>query len=160
MPTSKHHELLHQLSPAQCLALEAIDRGASQAAAAEAASVDRTTVARWIAAHPAFIAELNRRKADRAACTAHETLEATQLAIETVRSALSDGDVNVALKWLRLTGVYPEVTTGPTTADQAIEEHRLSMPNKGDRANEHLLGIASTADAYADLAARLASTTP
>ena len=66
MTESHRYKVLHELSPIQATALGLLDTGVSHAEAALAAGVDRTTVSRWATRHPAFIAELNRRKEERA----------------------------------------------------------------------------------------------
>lgn len=156
IPSESNH-LLHQLTPAQLLALDALDSGATQRQAAELADVDRTTVGRWSSKHPEFIAELNRRKIDRS--RAMETLvgETTQLAIEQVRMAIESGDPALAIQWLKLCELETRrPTCGPTTSSEVVEQHRLQMPNKHESANAHLLGEPTTKEAAENLREMLA----
>ena len=55
---------LLQLAPRQEAAIELLLSGKCDAATAEALGIHRTTIARWRAAHPAFQAELARRRAE------------------------------------------------------------------------------------------------
>ena len=90
-------------------------------------------MSRWATRHPAFLAELNRRKTDRALAAARRIDELTLRAIEAVEKAVEGGDPGVALQWLRLRGLT-DVTTrpeGPTSAAGAIEARRRSLPAHG-----------------------------
>ena len=122
------YKLLHQLSPAQSIAIESLDTGASHCEAAEAASVSRTTVSRWATNHPAFVAELNRRKSDRADRNAQRIDDLILMSIETVARAVEDGDSSIAMAVLKQLGVNSITALhGPTDAESFIEERRLAL---------------------------------
>ena len=52
--------------------------------------------------HPAFVAELNRRKVERAENLATRTDLLTTSALEIVQRAVQEGDLSAALAWMRL----------------------------------------------------------
>ena len=64
MTTTASYRPLHQLTASQQLAVTALAAGATHGEAAEEAGVHRVTVTRWARHHPAFIAELNRLRAE------------------------------------------------------------------------------------------------
>ncbi len=126
---SDRDQLLHELTPQQSKALEALDSGATHTDTAALVGVDRTTVSRWTRRHPAFVAELNRRKVERAERTRNQVEEVTMKAIRLIGEAIGDGDVKAALSWIRSSGVAGVVDTeaGPLTVDEFIEHTRQTM---------------------------------
>ena len=151
------YQLLHELSPAQCIAMAALDEGATHQEAAEAAGVDRTTVSRWCSKHPAFRAELNQRKQRRAAESAKRVARLTEGALDAVESAIREGDAGLALHWLKLRGVshLSGFPTGSTDPEVFIEEHRQTLRPEHERILDATLGNPTRKDAMDDLLRRL-----
>jgi hypothetical protein len=106
------YKLLLRLNPSQALAVEVLDRGGTHAEAAEAAGVDRTTVARWARHHPAFIAEINRRRLDRARSNERALADIDSKALAVLAEALDSGDPDLAFRWFKLRGLGG-LTNGP-----------------------------------------------
>jgi hypothetical protein len=98
-------EALHRLTERQVLALDALLTGATHAEAAELAGVHRVTVTKWASRHPAFVAEMNRRRGERTDAVADAVLDVTLKAVGVARSAVEAGDADAALAWLKLAGV-------------------------------------------------------
>jgi hypothetical protein len=129
------YKSLHELTPSQTLALDVLDRGGTHAEAADVAGVDRTTVSRWATQHPAFVAELNRRKTERAERNARRIEELTLVAIENVGVALANGDLGTSMQWLKTFGVgsITDQPLGPTTVAAFIEARRNRLPTASER---------------------------
>lgn len=112
-------------SPAQLRAIEALALGATFAAAAEAAGVDRTTVYRWRRDDAAFVAGLNRALRDRADAMRAELEGLAAEAVETIRQLMRSGSEGVRLRAahaaLSLSGGLEVPSHGPTEAE-AIRE--------------------------------------
>jgi|GEM_PF-1804567 len=125
------YRLLLELNPSQALAVEVIDRGGSHAEAAEAAGVDRTTVSRWVSRHPAVIAELNRRRLDRARSNARVLAETDRKALACIADALESGDPNLALQWFKIRDLanLTGCVVGPTDATVVIQDRASTLPN-------------------------------
>lgn len=131
--STDRYRLLLELTPAQAIAADALTAGATHAEAAHAAGVDRTTVTRWSTRHPAFIAEMNRRRVASAEATRQRVELLTMRSIELVGQAINEGDTNLAMQWLRLHGTG-SATAEPavlTEASDIIEERRLALPDPG-----------------------------
>ena len=99
---TKCYELLRTLTPAQCIAIDHLDAGATHQAAADAAGVHRVTVTRWARHHPAFQAELNRRRQERAERIADRMSDVALAALDVIADSVSGGDVVTALACIRL----------------------------------------------------------
>ncbi len=151
------HDSLLTLTSAQSQALEAIDGGASHAEAARLAGVDRTTVSRWANHHPAFRAELNQRRIDRARRHQESLDGITTAALEVIKSAIEEGDQAIALQWVKVVGVSSAVEGSQEAGlpETLIENHRLRMRTHRDTDLEIALGYASRADAEEDLLSRM-----
>jgi hypothetical protein len=128
---TNRYKSLHALSPSQSLALDALDAGRTHGEAAEVAGVDRTTVSRWTRHHPAFVAELNRRKVERADRNQRRIDEVTVLAIEAVAAAVAGGDIATAIQWLKIREptTVSEQSGAPTSPEAVIERRRASFPS-------------------------------
>jgi len=98
--TARYQSLL-ELNPSQVAAIEILDGGGTHQEAADAAGVNRVTVTRWARHHPAFIAELNRRRVERTENLATRTDSVTRAALEVVEQAVQAGDLSAALAWIR-----------------------------------------------------------
>jgi hypothetical protein len=112
------------LTGAQQIALEQLLGGATMTAAANAASVDRSTVWRWQQHDANFIAELNRRRSELRAAHEARLGSLVDRALTAVEKALESGDARIALRVLRgvglLDGASPEI--GPSDPDQVVYE--------------------------------------
>jgi hypothetical protein len=95
--------MLLELSSAQALAVEVLDAGGTHKEAAEVADVDRTTVWRWVNRHPAFVAELNQRRIDRAAASQRRLEAIDDDALAALEEAVR-GDPGLALQWFKVRG--------------------------------------------------------
>jgi hypothetical protein len=128
------YELLLQLSPSQSLAVEVLDRGGTHSEAAEAAGVDRTTVARWATRHPAFVAELGRRRLDRARSNARRLAEIDLQAIGEISAEIERGNADLALKWCKLRGFSGMVVSSgdPTDPVSYIRARVNGLPSDTD----------------------------
>ena len=130
------YQSLHQLTPAQVLAITALASGATHQEAAEAAGVHRVTVTRWTRHHPEVIAELNRIRADAATEAQAQVVRVSKAAIGVIEDEVRGGNVDAAFRWLRI--VPPaEVTTppkGPLESVDVVNQVRLSMPSLLDEA--------------------------
>jgi hypothetical protein len=115
---------LRETSERQEIAINALLEGATHAVAAERAGVHRVTVSNWAARHPAFRAELNRRRNERAEERFARLRELDERALEAAASRLEAADPEFAMKWLKFRGPNATVlsATGPTSPDAVIDE--------------------------------------
>jgi hypothetical protein len=123
--TTDSYKALRELSERQQIALEALLEGKTHAEAAERAGVHRVTVSKWSAGHPAFQAELNRRRAEINVQRAARLRELDAAALDAVAAQLETNDAEFAMKWLKLRGLdtaAAHVVTGPTDAERIIDE--------------------------------------
>ena len=118
--TTRDYSALQVLSAAQVTALGVLEAGGSHAEAAEAAGVHRVTVSKWVTRHPEFIAETNRRRADRADRLAVRVDSVTASALDVIAQACAEGDRAAALAWLRLVGLAGVVEGERRRADSAV----------------------------------------
>lgn len=140
---TKRYKSLHELSATQAIAIEVIDGGGTHLEASEAAGVDRTTVSRWVVKHPAFVAEINRRRRDRAIENGIRIASVTATSLRLVEEAIAAGDLAVATRWLMRFGpslLGPDEHT-PLSADEVIEERRKALPAGG-----HLFAMLDSTD--------------
>ncbi len=82
---------LLRLTPRQETAVELLLSGKSDAATADALGIHRTTIARWRAVHPAFQAELARRRAELYGAAAERLRALVPKALDVLENGL-DGD--------------------------------------------------------------------
>jgi hypothetical protein len=155
--TTDHYQSLHRLSESQRLAVHALAAGRSQTTAAEAAGVHRVTVTRWVAHHPAVIAELNHLRAESASESAAQIGRVTRAALAAVEAAINDGDINAAFKWFRFVAPASVATSfGPIESHDVVEQRRRGMPSY----LQELLGVdteRTTNDAEEDFARQLSA---
>ena len=131
--TTNRYKSLHQLNPSQSRALDLLDQGSTHAEVADAVTVDRTTITRWANSHPAFVAELNRRKSERAELSRIRIAEVTDRALKALIEAIDGGDTRTAVEWLKLTNVVVHISakSGPTSSKAVIEARRRQLPELG-----------------------------
>lgn len=101
---------LESLSPAQQRALVAILEGKTITAAAEAASVGRTTVHRWLKYDLIFKAALSAARKELWLATCRRLDCLTVKAVECVEKAIETGDVRAALEVLKGLQVFDRVS--------------------------------------------------
>lgn len=147
---------LHHLTSKQALAAVRLVAGDSHDRAADAAGVHRVTVTRWANHHPAFVAEVNRLRADQIKQTAAMIRAVTEGALDVIGSAIAGGDVGVAVQWCRM-ALPLAVTTvpdQPTESVDVVDQRRRTLPTVVD---DLLTDTAcrSTAETEALLKARL-----
>ena len=99
---TERYESLLRLSPIQSLAADVLYMGGTHQEAANAAGVNRVPVTRWVHHHPAFIAEMTRRKFARYESLASCADEVSRQSIALVQDAVLNGDLATALTWLKL----------------------------------------------------------
>jgi hypothetical protein len=129
--------------------------GGTHEEAAAAAGVHRVTVTKWANHHPAFIAEMNRARADLVHRTHSTVAEVTERALDVVRRAIEGGDVETALRVLRLMPpTLEEPAIGPTESAEVVERARRLMSTALDEM-PYTGGEATTEDAERLISERL-----
>ena len=88
----------HDLAPAQYRAITAMVGGATITAAAEAAGVSRPTVYNWLDGSPAFVAELNKLRAEQRDAIRDELRGLAPIAVVTLRRLLECSSPSVRLR--------------------------------------------------------------
>jgi delta 1-pyrroline-5-carboxylate dehydrogenase len=130
------------LTPAQEVAVALVVAGKTDREVAEANGVARQTVWTWRHYHPAFIAEVNRRRMEVWEAAVDRLRGLLVRAIEVLAEDLDAEDRRLrqqaAVHVLRAVGLYGEHhrPTGPTTAEEAegasaLEEMRRSLLRLG-----------------------------
>jgi transposase len=121
--TTSGYKSLRELSERQLVAIEALLTGASHGEAAEKARVHRVTVSKWVSGHPAFQAQLNRRRRELYEQRTAQLRELDEAALDAVAHQLETKDPEFAIKWLKLRGINGSIhpTLAPTDADEIID---------------------------------------
>ena len=114
---------LRHITPRQEAAIELLLTGSTDTSAAAALNLHRTTIARWRGVHPAFQAELARRREELYGAAAERLRALVPKAITVLESALDGKDaLATAHELLRMTGL-----------------HRLAPPERGPHDVEAIL---------------------
>ena len=110
---------LLRLTPRQETAVELLLAGKSDAATAETLGIHRTTIARWRAAHPAFQAELARRRAELYGAATERLRSLVPKALDVLQAGL-DGDdrLPTAHAVLKMAG-FDKLAAPPSVPDDA-----------------------------------------
>jgi hypothetical protein len=121
---SGHHEITPPAAPAgaerfalpsvQEIALQRLTAGSSIVDAARAARVDRRTIQRWIRSDPHFGAAYNAWQHEMLASGRARLLAMADMALDTVQSALLQGNARVAVQVAKATGVMDAPKPGTT----------------------------------------------
>lgn len=112
---------IEKLTPVQLDALEALLAGATDAAAAEAAGVVRTTVSRWKNHDPEFKAAYNAARLKRAERIQNRLWSRIdELADTVLEAALDDGDARMAMQLLKRLGAFREVRREDKITDPEV----------------------------------------
>jgi transposase len=122
--TTNGYKSLREPSERQLVAIEALLTGATHSEAADQAGVHRVTVSKWVAGHPAFQAELSRRRQELNEQRAARLRELDETALDAVAHQLDTSDPEYAIKWLKLRGITSSIhqAPGPTDAEEIIEQ--------------------------------------
>jgi hypothetical protein len=118
VPDTDRYQSLLRLTASQVSAVEALDAGSTHADAAQTAGVNRVTVTRWVHHHPAFQAELNRRRLERLERLAARADSVTVTALDVIAQAIDTGDVASALAWIRMTYTHVRATSKPESTSK------------------------------------------
>jgi transposase len=121
--TTSGYKSLRELSERQLVAIDALLTGATHSAAADKAGVHRVTVSKWVSGHPAFQADLSRRRQELNEQRAARLRELDEAALDAVAHQLDTSDSEFAIKWLKLRGINSSIhpAPGPTDAEEIIE---------------------------------------
>ena len=124
-------------TPAQELAIDVLASGGTTTDAADAADVTRQTVSKWRNHHPGFKAELNTRRRELNHERADRIRDLDAQALATVAEAIDDGNVGVALAWVKSRKLHAvDVDAiGPTDADAMVKTRAAkirSLPENTD----------------------------
>ena len=115
------YRLLHELTPSQAIAVDALAGGATHDMAAKAAGVHRVTVTRWTLHHPEFKAELNRRMSDAADEASALVIRVTNAALATIEKAMHKGDLDAAFQMAPIRAV----------GDRDLSTRRTAVVSRG-----------------------------
>ena len=112
------------LTPAQIRAIDALMAGLGYETAAESAGVHRVTVSRWANHHPAFIAEMNRRRRELLAESADRIRRLDNLALRSVQERIENGDPGAADAWIKTRDVAKIANSiaGLTDGNEIIQQ--------------------------------------
>lgn len=113
------------LPAVQEIALQRLAAGSSISEAAKAARVDRRTVSRWIHSDPQFAAAYNAWHHEMLASGRARLLAMTDLALDTVHSAIAQGDARIAVQVAKATGVMEIPKPGLTEPGRLHRRKRL-----------------------------------
>lgn len=167
------------LTPRQETAVELLLSGKSDAATADSLGIHRTTIARWRAAHPAFQAELARRRAELYGAAAERLRALVPKALDVLETGLEGNDrLSTAQKILAMAGL-DKLTAPPSDPDDAetivvglirqrmaekqsereqrmsLDERLLAMHKCGSQEADIALANESLAEVKVELRARL-----
>jgi transposase-like protein len=137
-PVSPAEAMSMALSPPQRLAIQMLTSGRTLVAAATAAGVNRTTLYRWLKGDPAFQAAYNAWQKDMRDTARGRILALSDLAINTVARAMTQGDTRAALRILQATGALNIDEPGSTdpTELRRLQELERTRTNSALRKAE------------------------
>jgi len=119
-----------KLSTVQEKALQHLTSGSGVVEAAKAAGVHRRTVWRWMHADPHFIAAYNAWQREVVASGRARVLAMTDLALDTVQSAMQQGNARIALQVAKATGAMDAPRPGTAEAELVRRQHQLREGNR------------------------------
>jgi hypothetical protein len=124
-----------QLTATQERALRELAAGQNISGAARLAGVDRRTVYRWMRADPNFASAYNAWKNEIVASGRARVLALTDLAIDTVKSAMLQGNARVAVQVAKATGAMQTPRPAPTNPEhlrrrQEVRDARRTLAIK------------------------------
>ena len=117
-----------ELTVSQCSAVAALVVSSSVTDAASRAGVDRSTVHRWLADDPRFVAALNQAKRDALDAIRSQVRAGASEAVQVVRDILASHEVGpavrlkAALALLQSVGALAPDVIGPTDPEDAEAE--------------------------------------
>lgn len=124
--TEQHEShTLRDLTDAQRLAIDALLTGATDKEAADSVGVKRETVNRWVNHHPAFRAELNRRRQHIQDQHSDQIRQMNGVALEHYHQRMLEGDADYIKSWVKASGVarLNTTVTGPLDSEDIIKDH-------------------------------------
>ena len=139
----RQNDTLGDLTPSQLRALEILLSGGSVSDAAETASVNRSTVHRWLRSDEEFIVSYNMNRRAMADALSARVLTIATVALDQLHEAILTGDTAVALRVVEGIGILGGslAVTGPETLDEIrAQQARL----RSERALDQLLAWPST----------------
>lgn len=111
-----------ELTAPQLNAVDALIAGATDAEAAQAASVVRATVNVWKRHNPAFMAAMNARREELWSSSRERLRSLLPAALDRLESEIADPDSAGGLRAaLKLIETIPEVPIGPTAAGDILD---------------------------------------
>lgn len=111
---------LHELTPSQHRALDALIEGLTVTGAADAAGVVRQTVSGWRNHHPAFRAAFSRRQRDLRQDHTNRILSIDGAALNTVMSAIEGGDAALSMRWTQHRDLQASASSDPSDSNDII----------------------------------------
>jgi aryl-alcohol dehydrogenase-like predicted oxidoreductase len=148
--TTNGYKSLRELSEHQLVAIDALLSGATHGEAADKAGVHRVTVSKWASGHPAFQAELSRRRQELNEQRVARLRELDEAAFDAVARQLDTSDPEFAIKWLKLRGINSSIhpALGPTDAEEIINQrYRARLASaRSDTAVDQVLNDLSGVD--------------
>lgn len=126
------------VSPQQARALECLLAGQTISAAAEAASVTRETVHRWLSKDWAFQAAYNQSKRDLLSASSGRLLALSSQALETVSKAMESGNLKAALEVLKGIGLLPGQPPHTGDVDAGILKERAEIQQQAAQSSLEL----------------------
>ncbi|HUB24477.1 MAG TPA: hypothetical protein VL992_03530 [Tepidisphaeraceae bacterium] len=115
-------------------AMEALLKGCSISAAAQASGVTRQTVHNWLKKNPAFQAVYNQWQAEVKESCRNRLLMLSDKAASTLERALEEGDARSALQLLKAIGLMSPVADKPTDeADVRKDAEIEALEKKAER---------------------------
>lgn len=119
------------LTPGQEIALQRLAAGSSIVQAARAVQVDRRTLYRWLHSDPQFVAAYNAWQRETVASGRARVLAMGDLALDTVQSAMLQGNARVAVQVAKANGALD--APKPSTADPDYFHHRKKLRDRARR---------------------------
>lgn len=113
------------LTPGQEIALQRLAAGSSIVQAARPAQVDRRTLYRWLHSDPQFVAAYNAWQRETVASGRGRVLAMGDLALDTVQSAMLQGNARVAVQVAKANGALDAPKPGLTNPERFRRRKRL-----------------------------------
>lgn len=114
------------LTSQQAAAIQAILEGRRYGEAASIAGVHRSTLYRWLQDNDAFVAQLNRGRAEIRHAHAAKLDLIAEAALQTVHAAIGSGDAKTAMDFLKALDCLVLRRIGPTSSAAVRTEREWS----------------------------------
>lgn len=121
-----------EITPTQQVVITAILAGSSVVEACENANVNRATFYRWQSNDPAFLAELNKQRAELNESIRNGLLSLAREAVDTLGTVMRDANQPGATRVKAASAVLERIDRnprqdGPTTVQKAIEKQVMEF---------------------------------